>query len=106
VTEFCAFVLDQLRDVGDVTCRAMFGGYGLRAGGIFFAIIYDDQLFLKVSPATRPAFEAEGMGPFRPTPKQTLKTYYETPADVLENRDELTRWAKRAIDAAADGGRQ
>jgi DNA transformation protein and related proteins len=36
------------------------------------------------------------MKPFRPNPKQTLKTYYEVPADILEDRELLARWADAA----------
>ena len=37
------------------------------------------------------------MKPFRPSAKQTLKSYYEVPADVLENSDQLAAWAQEAI---------
>jgi DNA transformation protein len=37
------------------------------------------------------------MKPFRPNPRQTLKTYYELPVDVMEDRDQLKHWARRAI---------
>jgi DNA transformation protein len=37
------------------------------------------------------------MKPFRPNPKQTLKTYYEVPVDVMEDGEQLTTWATRAV---------
>jgi len=37
------------------------------------------------------------MKPFRPNAKQTLKTYYEVPLDIIEDRDQLSTWAKMAI---------
>ena len=36
------------------------------------------------------------MQPFRPSDKQTLKNYYEVPPDILEDGDELVRWAEQA----------
>ena len=33
---FKEFVLDQLTDLRGMTCRAMFGGYGLYREGVFF----------------------------------------------------------------------
>ena len=36
------------------------------------------------------------MKPFRPNARQTLKSYYEVPADVVEDRGLLRRWADRA----------
>ena len=35
---FRDFVLDQLAELGEVHCRAMFGGHGLYHGETFFAI--------------------------------------------------------------------
>jgi DNA transformation protein len=38
------------------------------------------------------------MKPFRPNAKQTLKSYYQVPADVIEDADELSQWAMKAIE--------
>jgi DNA transformation protein len=38
------------------------------------------------------------MKPFRPNAKQTLKSYYQVPVDVMEDADELREWAVKAID--------
>ena len=99
--EFRDFVLDQLRDLGPVTYRAMFGGHGLYHGGVFFACLYRSQLFLKTDDQMRGKFESRGMGPFRPRPGQTLRSYYEVPAEVLEDAAELAGWARQAVNAAA-----
>lgn len=96
---FKAFVEDQLSGLRGVACRAMFGGYGVYQGRTFFGIIYRGQLYFKTSEATRGRYEAAGMKPFRPSAKQTLKSYYEVPADVVENPDELVAWAQEAIRA-------
>lgn len=52
-----AYVLDQLSAAGAVTARSMFGGVGLYCQGLFFGLIDDDTLYLKVDDATRPEFE-------------------------------------------------
>ena len=44
----------------------MFGGVGIYAGELFFALIADDTVYFKVDQSNRPEFEARGMGPFRP----------------------------------------
>jgi DNA transformation protein len=36
------------------------------------------------------------MKPFRPNPKQTLKTYYEVPVEIVENAERLAQWANPA----------
>ncbi len=42
------------------------------------------------------------MGPFRPNERQTLKSYYEVPPGVLDDREELIAWAKEAIRAGQE----
>ena len=94
---FKAFVLDQLRDLPGVAARSMFGGYGLYHGKVFFGILFHGQLYFKTALATRPRYEQYGMKPFRPSAKQTLKTYYEVPVEILEEADRLVEWAQVAI---------
>jgi len=91
------FVLDQLGQLGGVTCRAMFGGYGLYQRTVFFGIIYKGRLYFKTTSTSRAAYLKKGMKPFRPSAKQTLKTYYEVPLDIIEDQDELSAWAKKAV---------
>ena len=98
---YATYVLEQLRALGQVRCRAMFGGYGLYHGERFFGILYDGRLFLKTDERTRPEYEALGMEPFRPNERQMLKRYYEVPAEVVEDADRLAEWAERAADTAA-----
>jgi len=93
---FTAYVLDQLRDLPLLTSRRMFGGTGLYRGGTFFGILYRGRLYLKTDEAAREAYVARGMGPFQPNPRQTLKSYYEVPPDVLDDPRELLSWADRA----------
>jgi len=91
------FVLDQLCDLDELGCRPMFGGYGLYMGGLFFGIIFQGGLYFKTGPATVHEFLGRGMQPLRPNKKITLKSYYEVPADVIEDAELLTEWAERAI---------
>ena len=93
---FRQFVEDQLAGMRGLTCKAMFGGYGLYAGERFFGILFRGKLYFKTGAATRLAYVARGMKPFRPSAKQTLKTYYEVPVEVLESSDDLLAWAKQA----------
>lgn len=98
---FRAFVEDQLAGLGDVDIRAMFGGYGIYHRGAFFGIIYRGTLYFKTNDATRPAYTARGMKPFKPSATQTLKNYYEVPADILEDPQELVEWARAAAPVGA-----
>lgn len=95
------FVLEQLGRVTPVTGKAMFGGVGIYAQGLFFALIAEDRLYFKVDDATRPDFEQLGMEPFRPFGEDSAMGYYEVPADVAEDVNQLEIWMKKAIDVAA-----
>jgi DNA transformation protein len=100
---FVAFVLDELRKVPGLGCRAMFGGHGLYRGGTFFGIVFAGRLYLKTDGATVGHYTSLGMRPFQPNDRQLLKTYYEVPADVLEDRDRLVAWAEAAAGCADRG---
>jgi len=85
----------------------MFGGVGLYARDRFFAILMNDTIYLKVDDATRPSYEAAGSRAFNPFPERGggSMQYYEVPLAVLEDADELARWAKKSI-AVAGGPRR
>jgi DNA transformation protein and related proteins len=94
------YVLEQLGRVSPVTARAMFGGVGVYHDGLFFALMDDDTLYLKVDDGNRATFEEAGMGPFRPFGDERAMQYYELPADLLEDPERLRPWVDGALDAA------
>jgi DNA transformation protein len=100
---FRTFVVEQLtRILPQVRARSMFGGVGIYAGNLFFALIADDVLYLKVDDSNRADFEARGMGPFRPYGEDgEVMQYYEVPHDLLEDPEELRPWAEKAIAVAS-----
>ena len=94
---FKDFVLDQLQELDGVEARRMFGGYGLYQDETFFGIIFKGHLYFKTDETTLAAYRKTKMKPFRPNPKQTLKSYYEVPVEVIEDDDRLGEWAEAAI---------
>jgi DNA transformation protein len=102
------FVLDQLnRAVPPVRARAMFGGVGIYAGDVFFALISDDVLYFRTDDATRSEFESLGMAPFRPFDEHgPVMSYYQLPEEILEEPEALRRWAERAIAGAGAKGQR
>ena len=98
---FRAFVLEQLAGVQAVRARAMFGGVGLYAGDVFFGILAADALYLKVDDSNRAQYEAAGMRPFTPyADKAMTMPYYQVPAHVIEDADELAAWARASVRVA------
>jgi len=101
-SEYLDYVHDQLSGLGGVSSRRMFGGAGLYCDEFFFALIDDDTLYLRVNDDNRADYTVRGMGQFRPyadRPELSM-SYYETPADVLEDPAQLVSWARRSVAAA------
>lgn len=48
-TEFVEYIMDQLSDVGRITCKRMFGAYGLFCNGRHIAFVCDGELLMKVT---------------------------------------------------------
>jgi DNA transformation protein len=98
---YLTYVLDQLRPiVPGIRVKRMFGAVGLYATDLFFAIVDDDVLYLKVDDTTRPEYEARGMPPFRPFEMHASMNYSQLPEEILEERETLQLWTSRAIDVA------
>jgi DNA transformation protein len=99
---FQTFVLDQLRRVApSVRARRMFGGVGLYADDLFFALIDDDVLYFKVDDTTRADFERRGMSIFQPFGEGgATMQYYQLPEDLLEDPEALRPWTDQAIGVA------
>jgi len=100
--EYLDYVIDQLSCIGEVAAKKMFGGVGLYHNELFFGLIAADVLYFKVDDENRPAYEKAGAKPFQPYGEESSSmSYFEVPADVLEDVDRLRTWATASV-AAAD----
>ena len=100
---FLELVTDQLSAFGEVETKKMFGGVGIFKEGTMFAMIGGNSFRLRVDDTNKPDFEAKGMKPFESKSKKKGMPYWEVPADVLEDKKVLKKWAKKAYDAAVNG---
>lgn len=48
--EYRDFILEQLSEAPDITCRPMMGEFMLYSNGLIFGGIYDDRLLVKRCP--------------------------------------------------------
>lgn len=101
-SEFIDYLLELLQETGDVKVRPMFGGYGIYQHGIMFALVADEVLYLKTDEDNLAEFEQRGLQPFHyeRNGKQLSMSYSEAPGEALDDPDEMTLWAGKAIDAA------
>ena len=56
--DFVDYVTEQLQQAGTIRAKKMFGEYGLYCDEVFFAMVCEDQLFLKITPLGEAAFPA------------------------------------------------
>lgn len=100
------YIVDQLAAVSALSTRRMFGGLGLYSGELFFALIDDDVLYFKVDDANREDYVSRGMKAFVPIPNKPSMGYFQVPADVIEDAEEITRWARRSVEVAQRAGQK
>jgi DNA transformation protein len=100
--DYLQYVLEQLAGLGRVITRRMFGGVGLYHGERIFAFIARDTLYFKVDDSNRGDYEARGADRFCPYPgkPESSMTYYEVPADTLEDADQCVVWARKSAAVA------
>ena len=99
------FLTDLFADFGPVTLRRMFSGYGISVDGVNFALALRAGLYFRADEETIPQFQAEGSKPFQYQQRSTAKvvtvnSYWELPARLFDDSEELTGWARAALAAA------
>ena len=94
--------LELLAPLGAVRARRMFGGHGLYCDDLFFALIANDGLYVKVDAQSQPAFVAAGCEPFVYDAKGRAMTmsYWSVPAEAMESPAVMQPWARQALAAA------
>src|SRR6185295_20300240 len=107
-SEFIEHVIETMRSFGPVTARTMFGGWGLYHDGVFFALVFDDTLYLKSDATNAADFDARGLEPFvfesRKGGETITTSYRRAPEEALESPEEMARWARSAYGAALRKG--
>lgn len=98
--EYLNYIQDQLSEFGDFEIKKMFGGVGFFKEGLMFGKMGGDTFRLKVDESNQQQFEDKGMKPFFSEKKKKGMPYWEVPADVLEDRDELAKWATQSYEIA------
>jgi DNA transformation protein len=97
------FLIDLFADFGPVTIRKMFSGFGISADGTNFALALRAGLYFRADDQTIPQFEAEGSKPFQyqtRTKTVTVNSYWQLPARLFDDSEDLANWARAALAAA------
>ena len=97
------FLIELFADCGPVTIRKRWSGFGISAAGINFALALRAGLYLRADEQTIPQFEAEGSAPFQYQTRAktvTVNSYWQLPARLFDDSEELADWARAALAAA------
>ena len=87
-----AFALDLFADLGDLTCRKMFGGMCLYHQGTVFALQSSDgTLYLKAKDDIAAELRAAGAAQFHNMP------YWSLPLSTLDEPDTACTLARRTL---------
>ena len=87
---------------GPVSVRRMFGGAGLYAEDVMFALALGGEIFLKADAETIPALQAEGSAPFvyQAKGRRVVMSFWRLPDRLLDDPDDLANFARAALKAA------
>ena len=74
-------------------------------GPVFFGILAGDRLYFKTDKETEREYKQLGSKPFLYKRRSSsgrkkqasLHSYFEVPANILEDQDQLTSWARKAV---------
>lgn len=97
-----AWVQEALEPMGAVTMRRMMGGATLYLDGTVFALLDQDELWLKADSESDSIWDLEGCDKFAVTFKDgkvDVMNYRRAPQDVYDDAEALQRWAALAVEA-------
>jgi DNA transformation protein len=94
---------------GHVEAKRLFGGFALYRDGTLFGLVMRERVYFKIGPGNLADYVGAGMPPFqytRASGRVIATHYYEVPDPVLNDVDELAKWADKALAVALGHGLQ
>jgi DNA transformation protein len=95
-------IRELFNEFGTVSVRRMFGGHGVFADGMMFALESDGELYLKADDLTIPKLAAENSEPFvyKARGREVALSYWKLPERLYDDLDEFAAFARDAFAAA------
>ena len=104
---FHDFARELFEGLGPISVKHFFGGGGVYAEGLMFAMIADDAIYLKADGALKAELTKEGCGPFIWEPKAGPRAgervelgYWRLPDAALDDPQLATEWGRKALNVA------
>jgi DNA transformation protein len=101
--DFGEWVREHFEGLGPLEIKRMFGGAGVYASGVMFALLDDGVVWLKADQALAPALRETGSRQFTYPTKdgRTMSMgYWTLPDSALDDPDEALAWARRSLEVA------
>lgn len=98
-------IRDLFAGVGPVQVRRMFGGAGVYLDDACFAIIIDDEIYMRGDDALGPDFEDAGAERWVYSSErrgQVAMPYWRLPDSAQDDPDEAAEWARRSLAPARE----
>jgi DNA transformation protein and related proteins len=96
-------IVELFSSFGPVDVRRMFGGLGIYADSMMFALVVDGTIYLKSGDSNRAMFEREALEPFsylRAGRPQVITSYRRMPDRLYDDPEELAQWGRAALAVA------
>lgn len=95
-------IRELFNEFGTVSVRRMFGGHGVFADGLMFALESDGELYLKADDLTIPKLAAENSEPFvyKAKGREIALSYWKLPERLYDELEEFAAFARDAFGAA------
>ncbi|WON78242.1 TfoX/Sxy family DNA transformation protein [Serratia sp. UGAL515B_01] len=86
-------------ELGKISTRSQFGGYGLLADGTMFAVVAEGELYLRATESLEPVFRGRGMTNMTYLKRGVPMTmrYYRVDERLWSERQELSALALQAV---------
>lgn len=97
---------DEIADIfaafGPVRVKRLFGGQGIYADGVMFALVMRGEIYLKTDPFLAERLEAEGAKPFvyQGSGRTVTVGYWTLPDGRLDDPEAVAEVARVALDIA------
>ena len=94
-SEYVTYIEEALEQFGNITVRAMFGGYGVYKDRVIFALIIDNELYFKADYIAIQFYKTYGSSPFtyqNKNNKIVTMNYWKVLSDVMEDEEKLAKW--------------
>lgn len=104
--EYVEYLAELFSIIPDTSVKKMFGGVGVFRHGLMFAVsLKSGKIALKADYQTIPDFQEQGCTAWvyenAKSGKQVNMGYWYAPEHILDEPDELEKWALNAFEAAA-----